>query len=525
MSLFVGYEVGTTKKVKIPIFHMLVSGQTRLSGKTTTLKTLATQAADQGYKVLIIDSKTSFEDYEGFGKDVPVCLKQSTDSLILIQLLESIFKRKITAYYATLTTISEDAKDYNDIIKNAENLRMRTRANFVKDACTALIDLLKRLIKEIKEIPSSTTLEIPYQINRMSINKFSDVQGQQLVAKTVFEEALHKHKKLIIILDEAYKFLPQKYSSACAQAVQNYVTQGGANECWLWLATQFLAPTNKDQMKTMAVKLLGTQDHDTECQHTLDLIPFAKGRYKVDDIMRLPLGHFITVTKKWVKKVYVCPQYADRVECLEVAMGIREPTNIHYLVKLSPEDIAKVKPEKLDKKTMEKLEPPSEILEIAPKVEVTVTPPKPKPKRVEVKKPKKRFVPKKTNLGERIELLENNLEALRTRIVNLEKNPNAKINLKQTNTIVNVENITKTVEVSDETIRGKILTAAKDGFFNAWRSLGEIFDHLINEYRWVIKKGSLTNELDRMVEEGLLGKKKFDRYKYKLAVNIKFVGN
>jgi hypothetical protein len=38
----------------------------------------------------------------------------------------------------------------------------------------------------------------------------------------------------------------------------------------------------------------------------------------------------------------------------------------------------------------------------------------------------------------------------------------------------------------------------------------------------VVKKGSLTTELNRMVDDGMLGKKKYDRYKYKLAPNVTF---
>ena len=116
--------------------------------------------------------------------------------------------------------------------------------------------------------------------------------------KNSFEDLLRIYKrKTIGVIDESFKFLPQGYSSAATRAVMNVITQGAKTGLYTWIATQFLAVTDKDPLKACAVKFLGTQDHITEVKHTLDLIPEARGKFSADDIMKLKLGHWILVRK------------------------------------------------------------------------------------------------------------------------------------------------------------------------------------------------------------------------------------
>lgn len=520
MSLFVGYEVGTGKAVKVPIFFMLVTGQTRLSGKTTILKALAKQAVDKGFKILVIDSKTNITDYEGFGQEVPICLQESTDSLVLIGLLESLFQRKITKWFATLTHITEGASTFADVIENAKILREKTRAGFVKDACSALIDLLVRLKEQTEKRETTPNLVLPYDINRMTINEFK-VESQQLIAKSVFQEALKQYKKLIIILDEAYKFLPQKWSSACKKAVQDYVTQGGATECFMWMGSQFLATTSKDAMKTMAIKLLGRQDHDTEAQHTLDLIPYSRGVYDNDFIMRLQLGHFIVVTIDDVtKNVYTVPEYADKNLCKQVALGIRKPRDIQYVVPL-PQIEAKP-PEKKKKKIKVKVK--------APKKEEK------KPVEKKARKPKPAYISGQPSKSwkERFELIDNNIESLRLRLIKTENQQKAISDLLQTLKIspdmtleevvtkVSLRQVIKNVTVSDDTVRGQILALGKEGFFKTEHPLRDVVNAL-EQHHWTVNYDNVKSELVNMANDGLLGmrKKRRENY-YALSPNIIF---
>lgn len=488
-NIFLGFEARTVTSVQIPIFHMLVTGQTRLSGKTTLLKALSKRIIEKGFKVLILDSKSNFEDYSTFGHQVPVCLRKTTDSLPLLELLESIFDRKISRYYPTLTNLTENAKSYGDIIKNAEELKV-DGDGFIKGACDTIIDLLKRLEEQTLKVESTTELKLPYDINRMTINQF-DLPGQHLIANSVFTQALRNHPKLIIVLDEANKFLPQKRRSACTNAITLYVTQGGATENYLWLSTQFLATTSKDAMKAMAVKLLGRQDHTTEVGHALDLIPEDSKFLDKFDIMKLNLGHFVFVdSDSKVKTIYAVPEYANIDDCKKVAQGLLDPRNIRYSFDFPAEEVRDAT------KQLETLvpfipEPESEPeKEPEPLDEIIVT--------IE----SETIEPPKTEeglaqLNNTIDTLRNTIQDLQTKMNQLEKDVTRVITLKDFKVTIKYE------EVFANTLEGKLYFLGMQGFLTKWHLKREIKEELtkIEVYPTDIE---LKKELEKLAKNNII---------------------
>jgi len=329
------FSVPSGEPVTLEPFHYAIIGQTQFSGKTTLIKRLSEWVAAQGYMVLVFDTKETEADYAGFGEEVPVCLRETTDSFVLIGLLESMFRRRLTPYYATLSRLTEAAKGFDDIIARAKELEARTKSSWLKDACRVLYDLLERLRNETAKVETVPQLKLYPGINRMVINDFS-LEAQQLIVKNAFEDALTLYKrKLVLVIDEAFKFIPQGYSSAATRAIMNLMTQGAKTGLFGWISTQFLAVTDKDPLKACAVKFLGTQDHITEVRHTLDLIPEARGKFSTDDIMKLKLGHWVLVRKRpaFVGVVYALPVDVPTSIGVEVARGIRTPEFVrdHFL--------------------------------------------------------------------------------------------------------------------------------------------------------------------------------------------------
>jgi len=353
------FSIPSGEPVEIEPFHFAFIGQTQFSGKTTLAKRLAKWIAGLGYKVLIWDTKETESDYEGFGEEVPVCLRETTDSFVLIGLLESMFRRRLTPYYATLSRLSEGAKGFGDIIERAKIQEQRTKSSWARDAYRTLYDLLERLQGETAKVETVPQLQLPYPINRMVINDFS-LEAQQLIIKNSFEDLLRVYKRqTIAIVDEAFKFLPQGYSSAATRAIMNVMTQGAKTGLYGWIATQFLAVTDKDPLKACAVKFLGTQDHITEIKHTLDLIPEARGKFTADDIMKLKLGHWILVRKRpmFVGIVYSLPAGVPKDIGRKVASGELTPEYVrdNFLKKkeVDEELVWKEKYEELIKKVEE----------------------------------------------------------------------------------------------------------------------------------------------------------------------------
>lgn len=505
-TIFIGYEVATAKKIAIEMFHTLITGQTQKSGKTTLLRAMASRAVEKGYKVLVFDTKTNYSDFQGFGNEIPICLRQTTDPMTIIGLLESIWGRKISDKYATLIRVSENAKTFEDVIRNAEALEEKSKVGFVRDACRVLIDLMNRLVEQTRGRETTAKLSLPNDINRMTINNFA-LEGQQMIVKTAFEDGLHQ-KKLVIILDEAFKFLPQKYRSACGKAIQEFVTQGAITGTYLWMATQFLATTSKDSMKAMSVKILGRQDHDTECQHTLDIIP-KTGELKLvhSFIMRLKLGHFLVIADDWVKHVYMVPQYADKDQAKEVAKGNRAPEQLEYVIPVKEEEVKKLEAEKIEIKERPKPEP-TQFITIKIPAQFTLD------------VPENQQTLQEAELEGWMRETEARLKALEEQVPS---NVELDATLQQTKIRIKQSQIVKHVELTDEDMQGKIMSLASEGFFEDWHPLRETIGAL-EKHKWTATYTTVQKALIDLARKGLLSVKKQNREKvYSLPPNTEFI--
>jgi type IV secretory pathway VirB4 component len=329
-KILLGYEVPTGQEVWIPCFHTLITGQSQYSGKTTTIKALASRAAELGYRVLIFDTKEQEADYTGFGGEVPIVVRDTLDSLELLHLLESVMHQKLGRYFSILSELitggpnvgkKGKAESLKEVVDRAKFLENHSKNGFVQGAARTIWELLERLINQTAKIPKVTRLELNDGISRMVLNDL-EIQSQQVVIATAFEDAIKVYKrKVIIVIDEAFKFVPQEYGSACTYNVLRVITQGAMSGLFVWLSTQFLAITDKAPMKACAVKILGTQDQKDEYKQTLDLIPGSK--LKPKDVSDLKTGHFYLKMKgqpKGEQMVYVQPLGVSSEDAKLVAM-------------------------------------------------------------------------------------------------------------------------------------------------------------------------------------------------------------
>ena len=101
--------------------------------------------------------------------------------------------------------------------------------------------------------------------------------------------------------------------------------------------------------------------------------------------------------------------------------------------------------------------------------------------------------------------------------------PGLKIGLQPTTTIVDVAEAVKHVTISDDTVRGKILTLAKEGFFDSWRRLKDVMAEL-EQHKWTPPYEVVRSELPAMAKEDLLASKRTSsrQYLYVLSRNVKF---
>jgi hypothetical protein len=103
--------------------------------------------------------------------------------------------------------------------------------------------------------------------------------------------------------------------------------------------------------------------------------------------------------------------------------------------------------------------------------------------------------------------------------------PTSAVGLQRVVTVVELEEIKKHApKVPTDTVKGKILALARDGFFSDWQNVGDINSKLVDNYRFNTSDQAINGALKELVHEQILGMKYTNRNHWKLAPNVVFAG-
>ena len=322
LTILVGYEVGTGKPVNIDVTHTVISGITR-SGKSETVKALVSRSKD--HRFLIFDSKKP-RDYIDIGSDIPIFIEEKTDPLTLKRLLESQSHLTLKFEFPELLKVCKKAETYQEILSTV-NESLKSKIHPIrKDKLLVLQHLLGKLVKELEKTPISDTLELNNRVNVMNLSNAS-LELQQLAVHSTMKYLLQNEENLIVIMDEASRFIPQTGSNASKETVIRYVREGGAKNLWLWVIDQTVTGVSKNCLKQAWLWILGKQREINEAKRTLQQIPFKIG---LDEkaIMRLKVGEFIVCSEDGAKLTYVQPRWLSPEVARNVALGSVSPKDV-----------------------------------------------------------------------------------------------------------------------------------------------------------------------------------------------------
>jgi len=309
-DIFFGLEIRPAFKgrVEIPLHHSFICSITG-AGKSVTARTLISRV---NAKFLIIDCKTP-RDYEGLGPDVPIFIDQKSEPLMIKRLLESSSRLWLRKEFPELIELCKVGNTWEGVLE-ATRQKMRWKHPktgrgvhpVVKERLLVLEHLLGKLIKEMKNIEIVDTLQLPYRINVIDIHGLS-LGLQQLIVHSVLTEILNKHSNVVVVLDEAHRFIPERKPSAARDAVTTLIKEGRAKGDFLWMSDQTITGVDKDVLKQMHVWILGCQTELNEANRILDQLTHDLG-LKRRDIYQLKTGHFLVNTREWTKLAYLVPE-------------------------------------------------------------------------------------------------------------------------------------------------------------------------------------------------------------------------
>lgn len=336
-KILLGFEVGTGAEVGIAPSHLIVTGITQLSGKTTTLEALISRSDMTAIAFKTKPGETGFSQ----GKIIPPFFVEKSDWQYVESLLEATLKERLKFERSWIMTACRGATALEDVHKNIKKLLKESRENSLRQSVYTTLDAYFELVvPQLKNAYFSKELELKERINIMDLEKFSD-EVQALVIRSVLEHVLKNRSDTVVIIPECWKFIPESRGSPVKYPAEALIRQGATKGNFVWFDSQDMAGVDKIPLKQVSNWILGMQMERNEVQHTLDQIPLPSSlKPKTEKIMTLKIGHFIVCNPSFTKEVYVMPPWLNKEVAKQVAMGKLAVENVMDRKKVKIQEIS-----------------------------------------------------------------------------------------------------------------------------------------------------------------------------------------
>lgn len=317
-----GYAVKSGEEIHISPSHLIVTGLTQKAGKTTTLESLIKRS---GRRAIIFRTKIGEKSFLQ-GTIIPPFFKDRSDWQFIQGLVEATIKEKLRSFErAKIIQVCKQTGGNSllDFKKKVDNRLLEKLNAFERDILTNIQAYLEIVLPKLQSINFSNELELVEGLNIIDLERFSrDSEVQSLIIRSVLEEVLYNFKDVIVVIPEAWKFIPQDRGNPCKLIVEEFIRQGATNGNFIWIDSQDMAGVDKIPLKQITEWILGYQSEVNEVKHTLEQIPLPKAQKpKSDDIMSLGTGMFYLATRERTIKVYVQPFWLDDERAKKVALG------------------------------------------------------------------------------------------------------------------------------------------------------------------------------------------------------------
>ena len=319
-----GYEVETGKQVDIKPTHLVVSGITQESGKTTTLQALIKRG---GFRAIIFKTKPGERGIIE-GTVIPPYYKDDFSWEYASELMESVMKEKLKFERSWIIRYSKTAHsllEFKACIDKAladDASGTKKMRELDKSVLITLQAYLEKILPELQYAPLSKTLDLTPGVNIIDLEGRFKEETQAMIIRSVINEVLKNHKNTVVVIPEAWKFLPERIGNPVKRSAEAFIRQGATNNNYLWIDSQDITGVSKSILKQVSTWILGYQREINEISRTLDQIPLPRNKKpKPEDISSLQVGHFFVATSQFTKKVYVQPVWLADKTAVKVAMG------------------------------------------------------------------------------------------------------------------------------------------------------------------------------------------------------------
>ena len=346
MNIPLGYEIGTGKRVAIPVNHTVVLGQTQLSGKTTTLEAMVTRSGLRAVGFITKPGEKSFR----LQTQIPAFFSESSSVdywKYIVSIVENLMAVKLG--WQERGWIMKLCQEYEHKVKDKEKsykwkapktLRgllvnveivlphLRGTAEMI---CLQLREYLESVVREIGHTEFSSALELQPGINVMDVTELSDGL-KSLVIRSVIDHVHKRGRRIIVIIPEAWKFIPEGRSTPVKLALEGLIREGAGVGNFVWMDSQDLRGVDKLLLRSVIVWLFGVQRQKNEVASTLASIP-DHPKPTATEIMQLGKGEFYVCYGQTLVRTYVQPAGMEDAHAQAIARGDESPDSWRQISK------------------------------------------------------------------------------------------------------------------------------------------------------------------------------------------------
>lgn len=309
LTLKLGYQVGNSTEVRIPIRHMVVTGQTQRAGKTTALEALARRALDDHGVTTIAFLTKRGEGAFGSAYRLAPIFRERADWQFVASVLEASMREKFKFERAWIVRASKGAKTLAQVQTNVRALMAKHTSGLNHDVYMMLDTYLEIVVPRLAQVRFGTNLHGVKGPNVMDLSDAArfppELQG--LVMRSALEAVYQDHTDVITVIPEAWKFLPQGRGSPVKLAAVELIRKGAALRNYVWLDSQDIGGVDKEVLRSCTVWLLGVQREANEIKRVLENIPAGLRKPRAQDIASLKRGEFFACFDDQVVRTYAQP--------------------------------------------------------------------------------------------------------------------------------------------------------------------------------------------------------------------------
>jgi len=334
-----GFAVGTGDPVTIPLGHMAVVGVTQKSGKTTTLDALSTRVRCPVLAFITKRGEGAFQTQQPQQVHPPY-FRERADWQFVEAVLEATMRERMKYERGWIMKVCRGMRTLRDVHVNVKAEAHRTKSQFARDMYEKLDAYFEIVVPQLAGVRWAPKLSLTTGLNVMDLTTFS-AEMQALILGACLDYVQAHLRDTIVVVPEAWEFLPRARKSPVTLAAEMLVRKGAALHNYLWIDSQDLAGVHTPILKSMHVWLLGVQREINEIKRTLAHVHGVTRKPKPDDIAGLGLGQFYACYESTAVKTYVQPAWltADAArECAVRGMAVAAHTIYQRLVKAKQEE-------------------------------------------------------------------------------------------------------------------------------------------------------------------------------------------